>query len=402
MARMHGKKTPTQDQEVLSVSWRQVAAFRLANHHLLKRAPAKEAVSVVGEIAGAQAQLSSAAQIALWARTQDLRIEDVENAVNRRTLVKAACMRQTLFLVPSRDLAIFVRGSARRAGKEIRWALGKGVPARSIDAAIEATLNVLDEPLTRSEIAGHVSRALGVRKQVHRGGGWGSRREIAAVPVGNLVFPVVDLLHLVAARGVVCYGPYRSNEPTFVRADAWIPRWKDLPVEQAEELLLGRYLHAFGPSTVTDFSLWSGMTLREARDIWERARPGFVMVNVEGWKAEILREDLDTLTQVRIEQPVIRLLPYFDTFLLGHKKRDHLVPVLHQPGVYRAQGWIAPVVLADGRVVAVWEYAREGDRLRIKISKHGSLSRLITAGIREEAGRLGQFMGTQKVEIVTA
>ncbi|HEX5840185.1 MAG TPA: hypothetical protein VFY26_20270 [Anaerolineales bacterium] len=41
--------------------------------------------------------------------------------------------------------------------------------------------------------------------------------------MGDLTYPVVDLLHLVAARGVICYGPPRGNEPTFVRADAWIP-----------------------------------------------------------------------------------------------------------------------------------------------------------------------------------
>ena len=53
-------------------------------------------------------------------------------------------------------------------------------------------------------------------------------------------FRVVDLLHLAAARGVVCYGPDRDNQPTFVRADAWIPHWQDVPREQAEGALLRR------------------------------------------------------------------------------------------------------------------------------------------------------------------
>ncbi len=223
--------------ESLSVTWSQVAAFRLARHHLLERALQRTLVAVAGDMAGAQAQLLSAAQTSLWARVQDLQIARIEKALSQRTLVKAACMRQTLFLVPSKDVAIFVRGTARRAEKEIRWALGKGVPERLVEAAIAATLEVLDQPLTRPEIAERVSRRLGVRTRAYHGGGWGSRRELAGVPIGELTYPVVELLHLVAARGVVCYGPYHGNEPTFVRADAWVPHWQDVSQEQAEEML---------------------------------------------------------------------------------------------------------------------------------------------------------------------
>lgn len=382
-----------------SITWNQVAAFRLARHHLLRRSPVKDLVSVTGDMTGAQAQLLSAAQTSLWSRVSDLQVAHVEEAMKKRSLVKAACMRQTLFLVPSRDLAIFVRGSARRAEKEIRWTLGKGVPARDIDTAIQSTLEVLGEPLTRPEIAERVSRALGVQLRDYHGGGWGNNRKLAAVPVGDLAFPVVDLLHLVAARGVVCYGPPRGNEPTFVRADAWIPRWKDVPVEQTEELLLRRYLQAFGPATVTDFALWSGITLREAREIWARKQSGFISIDVQGWEAEILREDLDELSQARFEQPLVRLLPYFDTFLLGHRERAHLVNLEHQTRVYRPQGWIVPVLLINGRVGGVWEYALERNHLHVQVAKFGPISLQASAAISEEAWDLARFLGVSNVDI---
>ncbi len=385
--------------EPLSVTWDQVAAFRLARHHLLERAPAKALTAVTGDMAGVQAQLLSAAQVSLWARVRDLQIAHIEKALSQRTLVKAACMRQTLFLVPSRDAAIFVRGSARRAEKEIRWALGKGIPERLVEAAIAATLEALDRPLTRPEIAERVSRRLGVRTRAYHGGGWGSRRELAGVPIGELTYPVVELLHLVAARGVVCYGPYRGNEPTFVRADAWVPHWQDVSREQAEEMLLRKYLRAFGPATAADFSLWSGISLTEARAIWAREQASFAPVNVEGWAAVVLQEDLGQLAQARFERPSIRLLPYFDSFLLGHKERDHLVTVEHRPKIYRAQGWIAPVVLVDGRVAAVWEQVREGNRLYVKVTKLGPLSRGVVASIREEARDLGRFLESPSVNV---
>lgn len=394
-----GARKTTGHHAPFPVTWTQVTAFRLARHRLLKRASAKALVQVAGEMAGVQAQLPSAAYLSLWSRIRGLRMAHIEEALDRRALVRAACMRQTLFLVPSEELAVFVRGSARRAEKEIRWTLGKGVPGRVVEAAIEATLGELDRPLTRREIADRVSQALGVRRQDAQGGGWGNSRKIAAVPVGELLFPVVDLLHLVAARGVVCYGPYRGNEPTFVRADAWIPGWQDMANEQAEELLLRRYLQAFGPATAADFALWTGMTLREAREVWARQKTALVPVSVEGWTAELLREDLDELAKSGIGQPLVRLLPYFDTFLLGHRERDHLLAPEHRPSVYRAQGWIAPVLLVNGRVLGVWEQARTGDRINITITKFGPLSRPVVAGIREEAQALGRFLDAAGVEV---
>jgi uncharacterized protein YcaQ len=394
------EEVSTRQHVQFSVTWNQVAAFRLSRHHLLERASTKALISVVRDMTGAQAQLLSAAQIPLWSRVRDLRIAHVEEALNKRILAKASCMRRTLFLVPSEDLAIFVLGSVSRANKEIQWTLGKGVPDRIVDAAIDAVLGALDEPLTWPEIAERVGRALGVRKRAIHGGGWGSRRKVATVPVGKLIFPVVDLVHLAAARGGVCYGPSRDNEPTFVRADAWIPQWQDVPREQAEGMLLRTYLQAFGPATAADFASWTGISLTEAREIWAREQADFAPVNVEGgWSAAVLREDLDELAQAEFECPLIRLLPYFDSFLLGHKEREHLVTMKHRPKVYRAQGWIAPVVLVDGRAAAVWEHARDGNRLRVNVAKFGSMSRRITDGIREEAQNLGRFLGAPNVDV---
>jgi len=100
-----------------------------------------------------------------------------------------------------------------------------------------------------------------------------------------------------------------------------------------------------------------------------------------------------------LKRPVIRLLPYFDTFLLGHKERDHLVAIENKPSVYRAQGWIAPVVLVNGRVVGVWEHTRSGDHLQVKVRKFTSLSRASVSGIQEEVRDLGRFLGSPNVDI---
>lgn len=386
---------PTQQ---LSITRDQVNAFRLSRHQLSERASKRSLLSVAYDMAGAQAQLLSAAQISLGARVRDLQVKDVGDAINKRRLVKTSCMRHTLFLVPAKHLAVFARGSTRRAQKEINWALKKGVPERVIDAVIDVTLGIMDKPLTRTEIAEHVSLALGVQKQDIHGGGWGSRKKVAAVPVGHLTYPVVSLLHVVAARGVVCYGPYQDNEPTFVRADAWIPKWKDLSQPEAEGILLRKYLQAFGPGTAADFASWAGMSQTEAREVWGNVQSEIASVDVVGQSAGILKKDLKALAQAEIERPLVRLLPYFDTFILGHKQRQH-VDKKHHAKVYRPQGWISPVVLVDGYAAAIWKHTLKGERLQIQVEKFGPLSKQIVDGIHTEAQDLGRFLGASKVEV---
>jgi hypothetical protein len=141
------------------------------------------------------------------------------------------------------------------------------------------------------------------------------------------------------------------------------------------------------------------MTLTDARAIWAREHASIAPVTVEGWAAAVLGEDLDELAQAAFERPPVRLLPYFDSYLLGHKEREHLVSVQHRSNIYRPQGWIAPVVLVDGRASGVWAQARQGKHLSVNVSAFEPLSRRITAGIYEEARDLGRFLEVPNVDI---
>lgn len=395
----YNHRMPTKSDSQLSVTWKQVHAFRLARHRLLERASPKEIASIAYDMTGAQAQLFSAAQLSLAIRMQGLTLEDINKALEKKTLVKASCMRRTLFLVPSKHLALFMRGVARRSEKEINWAMRQGVPARTMDAAIDAVLRVMDEPLTRPEIAERTSRLLGLKQREVHGGGWGSQRKLAGVQVGHLTYPVVYLLSTAAARGVFCYGPYRGGEPTFVRADAWIPRWKDIPKEEAERMLLHKYLQTYGPATPADFAMWTSTGLTEARQLWADEAKHLATVDVEGWKGTILRKDLDALSNAALTSPHVRLLPYFDTFVLGHKERVHLMESKHFPKIYRPQGWVSPVVLVDGRVAGVWNYKQEKNRLVISVENFASFPRPVLTRLHEEAQHVGSFLGNKNVDL---
>ncbi len=380
--------------------WDQVAAFRLDRHRLSTPASPRELADVVGGMAGVQAQLPSAAEISLWARIPDLRRDQLTAALGPdRSLARAWCMRRTVHLVPARDLAIYVRGTAHRADREITWMRGKGAKPDELEALIACVLRALDRPRTRTEVAERVAEDLGLRSAVHRGGGWGNERDHAAVEVAGLPVPGDYLLHLAGARGVVCAGPSRENEATFVRGDAWVREWRDVPPERAEVELLRRYLRAFAPARVDDFAWWTGMRLSNAAAAWGRLSEEIAAVDVEGASAEALRADLAELRDARLDPRRVHLLPYFDGFLLGHRDDRHAVRTQHRAAVYRPQGWVAPVVLHRGRALGTWRHERHGARVRIEISPFGAIRAEVARRAASTGEELGRFLGGGTTEI---
>lgn len=359
---------------------------------------------MLGEIGGAQAQLLSAAGLSVWARVEDLEPADVDRAVGEeRSWARAWCMRRTLHLLPSSELAMFVRGSARRAEKEIRWAHNAGIPKPALDRTIRALFDSLDHPRSRAELTEQLGRRLRVAtRAVAGGGGWGNRSPRPWIPVGGVHLPTEYLLHLAGARGVLCSGPGRGSEATYVRADAWVPGWRDLPQAEAEDRLLRRYVHAYGPAAPADFMAWTRMRLRDAREIWDRNAEAFAPVQVGLQPSWVLREDLPDLLRSGDPPGPARLLPFFDAFLLGHLGREHLLPAAELRRVYRPQGWVAPTILVDGVVRGVWEHAVTGGQLRVRLRPFQRLERSTTTELRAEAHELGRFLGAERVTVTPA
>ncbi len=363
---------------MISLSWMQAAAFRLRRHHLARRAPPGSLVMAVRDVCGVQAQLMSTARVALWARVQELTSEDVERALwQERTLVKVWCMRGTVHLLPAADLPVYV-GALRqsRLREERRWLDRRGVSPREAEAMVEAVLKALDGgPLTRRELSEQVVGLLGPKAEQWVGHSWGGVVKQAVL------------------RGLICFGPDRGREITFVRRDQWLPELGDLPVEETETTLLRRYLRSYGPATPQDFAAWTGMRVKEARAVCERLEDEAVEVTVEDSAGWLLRQDLGLIQEGAIDDLPVRLLPSFDSYLLGHRDKNHLVDEAHYKRVYRKAGWLSPVILVDGRVAGIWSHKKQGRRLSLTVEPFGEMSRAVRRGIETEAEELARFSG---------
>ncbi len=92
-----------------SLTWDQVTGWRLSQHSLSQRLKRQDFVQAVTRTGGIQAQVMSAAELALWARTDGLLVQHVKSALwQDHTLVKTWAMRCTLHLLSASDFPLYV------------------------------------------------------------------------------------------------------------------------------------------------------------------------------------------------------------------------------------------------------------------------------------------------------
>lgn len=353
-----------------------ISLFRLRRHHLLDEAPT-DAVSICRDVCGVQAQIMSSAFLQLWTRNHAITRSEVENELwQSRTLVKTSLMRQTLHLIPTDEFHIYIAAlkTCRRQGV-LR------VMARCGIATDEAEgLTVLIMEALSSGALGRAAIMAAVRPKV-------SKR------VHAWMEKVWSIVRVPVAEGLVCYGRGESNEVSFIRVDRWLPRLKSNKMSELEAqcALFRKYLRAYGPATPGDFSHWAGIPMQQVKALVPLLESELEEIPGDTRNSLLLREDEAVLKRRSGKKSCIRLLPSFDTYLLAHRAKDHLLSAKNYKRVYRNQGWISPVILIDGAVAGVWSHKFQNKSVVVEVAPFGILSRTERAQIEQEAERFAVF-----------
>jgi Winged helix DNA-binding domain len=337
---------------------------------LLQRPRQLSVPDLVSHLGGVQAQVLSAAGLALRARTEGLTERAVERArLIDRSVVLNWAMRGTLHLVAAQDhgwlVPLVIEPRVPNAYRRLEQ---EGVPAGQPADALRLIAQMLERegPLTRRQIAERLrARRIRVEGQA-----------------------IAHLVWLAAAQGIVCHGPVRGREQCLVLVRDWIGEPERMDRDAALAELAARYLRAHQPAGPRDLASWSGLSQADANRSWSLIDGRLVEVETARGTLWALRPGVEEAAG-----GVARLLPSFDEYLLGWRDREIAVPAEHRTRVNRGGGWLHPVLLFDGRVLGTWSTERTSRALRVVVRPFSDLDPDVRAGVLEEARDLSRFLG---------
>jgi len=362
-----------------SLSSSDIRGLRLRGQCLTVPPPGAENIAqVVANLCGVQAQELSAAALAIRARSHGFVATDADHArVRDRSIVRTWAQRGTLHLLAAGDLAWLLPlfGPVFKAGDKRRRA-ELGLTDEVCDQGSQFVGKLLAEqgPLTRAEIVAQMA-------------GQGIRLEGQAAP---------HFLFYCAASGILCFGPDRGAEPTYALLDQWVTGWRRsaIPAKVAYAELARRYLRAYGPAQPEDMVSWSGLSLKEVRNAWSQIDDELLELPTNDQSVWLLKSQAQWLYELPPNPPSVRLLPRYDTYLLGYRNRDLVVAPEYAKRINAGGGIVHATVIADGYAVGLWKTRKQKHGLLIAIEPFEKFTSDVMDGIAMEAGDLARFLQT--------
>ena len=340
------------------LTWESVLAWRMRRQHLAERVSTRRALAVVSDVCGLHAQVTSSAELTLWARVDGLQRGWMEDQLwKRRRLVKTWAMRGTLHLLRADELALYTGALARLRPRY-------DVPAwqRALRRRRTRRPRRCSPPSPRSW-PGRRGRAPSSPPPSAARAGTRRWRRSSRAASASCSSPPRSPATSASRRptGSGCASPARRAGSTGSRHPG--------PDEASAHEVVRRYLRAYGPAPREQFRRWFGMTSPAEAGRWLQALADEVEeVDVEGARGWMLAADV---AEAAAAEPagVVRLLPAFDHYVVAAPRdAEAVLPAGRRAEVYRPQGWLSPVILADGRDLGIWEHAASGTRSRVTLS----------------------------------
>ncbi|MBM7774578.1 hypothetical protein JOD54_004782 [Actinokineospora baliensis] len=335
----------------------------LARQFLLERV-AVSPLEAVRHLVGLQAQAPNPPYIGLWSRLAGFEFADLSELVSSRRVVRVALLRSTIHLVDAGDaeplrgllLPVLERGFRATVGRAFD-------DVDHVEIAEVGARIVAEEPLTAAELG----RRLAVRWPGHE------PDRLAA-----LVRTRVGLVQ-VPPRGL--WGS--SGQARHTTLGAWLGEGSSAAM--SVDVLVRRYLAAFGPASPADAQVWSGLT--GLREVFER-QPDLVRFRDE---ADRVLYDLPEAPRPEADTPApVRLVAAFDNLVLSHADRTRVIADDHRKTVVMGtgNGNVRPTVLVDGVVVGMWGTQRVKRTVVLTVTPFVKISAKDRRAVEAEARRL--------------
>ncbi len=315
-----------------------------------RRLPLPHAVERVGCL---QTQYAPSGYVGLWSRVEGFEREALTRALERRSLVQAMIMRNTIHVVSRRDywpLIIAIREERKVWSRRVQGA--KDGELERVARGLKGFL--ADGPRRQAELAAS--------------GFW---RPGAAIWVDLVRVPPTGTWE-------------RRRADLYGLAEDWVGPEPTLSEDEARAHLVRRYLGAFGPAPRGDLANWAGMRVGALANALEQ-------LPLRRFRDESGNELLDLprapLPLAEMPAPV-RFLPTWDATLLAHARRTGILPERYRERIFHVRNPQSErTFLVDGEVAGTWRFEHGG----VRLTPFGRIPRETRSELNEEADRLAAF-----------
>ena len=199
--------------------------------------------AAVERMGGVQAQYAPSIYIGLWSRVDGVERRQVTRALERKALVQATLLRNTIHVVSPADYWQFAE--ATRDSRRALWLQGRakrGPKRAQVEAAARRMRPRLEE-------------------------GPADRKELMPLAGGDAALFNGATLWLDVVRVPPAGTWEHRRADIYALAERWLDRGRP---EHPRRHLVERYLGAFGPAAVADIASWSGIPPAELKPVLEK------------------------------------------------------------------------------------------------------------------------------------
>lgn len=342
---------------------RELNRATLARQLLLERAKITP-LTAIRQVAGLQAQLANPPYMGLWSRLQDFQRADLTGLLERREVVRTSMMRRTLHLTTAEDYLHFRPALAALHARHLENFFGQprvwGITRESLLAEIQDF--VREKPRTTVELRIRLA-------------------ELVPQMDERLLYAVRASLSLIQVFPGGAWGV--GGSPAYAEALIWLGR-SFVPPTEGMHALIRSYLAAFGPASVKDLQIWSGLS--RLQPAVEALRHELITFR-DGQGRELF--DLPDAPRPSEHTPApVRFIPDFDNLILAHQDRQRIIPDRYRSSVIPGKSLVLPTFLVDGFVSGIWHIERTPTTVRLVIQPFESLSANTLQELQAEGQRL--------------
>lgn len=342
-----------------------IPSARLVNQ-LLSSPLFEKPQDIVSWFGAMQSQDFAAAKWAIAQRTVNLTDTQIEQAFTDGKILRTHIMRPTWHFVTPADIRWLLALTSPRVHRfngyyYRKTGLDKSIFEKS-NKVIQKALEK-NKQLTRSELHEHLISA--------------------KIPTENLGLSYTIMQ--AELDGIICSGPRRGKQFTYMLLDERAPQTKPLTNDEALAELSKRYFQSHGPAQAQDFSWWSGLRLSDARK-------GIELLGTKLQK-ETNNGKLYYFFEIKTKQSQDTfLVPGFDEYFIAYSERSDILNKQYAKELNQGGGVVNGAVVAKGKMVGTWKRTFSKKTVNVTIKLFEKITDVQQRSLKQQVKKFGAFL----------